>query len=410
MTDPTLFTPLKVRGVTIPNRIMLAPMNQHAATEGFAGDYLLVHLGKFALGGFGLVMTEATAIERDARIAPGDLGIWSDDHIPGLKRVCDFLHDKGAVTGIQLNHCGRKGSSQRPWQGFGPLNEENARNGEAPWPLVSPTAEALGPGHVVPSEITPAQIGQVVESFARAAVRADKAGFDIVEIHGGHGYLIASFLTPQINKRTDAYGGDLARRMRFALEVAEAVRKHWPAHKPLFYRISSVDGHPEGWKIEDSVILARELKARGVDVIDCSSGGLRQSTAIENTLRPPGYQVEYASRVRKASGVATAAVGLILDAFQAEGILNDGHADLVALGRQALYDPYWAHHAAQELGADPNFEKWHKSAGWWLQKRVRGLADIGYTGAGIPKVAAKAHGERLVRRFFSQGGGRHWNR
>lgn len=379
-----LFEPLQIRGVMIPNRIMLAPMNQHSAKDGYASDYALVHLGKFALGGFGLIMTEATAIERDARIAPGDLGIWSDDHIPGLRRICDFLHDMGSVTGIQLNHCGRKGSSQRPWQGFGALNEVDIARGEKPWPLVSPTAEALGPGHVVPSELTQDQIHSIVDSFARAAERADAAGFDVVEIHGGHGYLIASFLTPQINKREDAYGGDRNGRMRFALEVAEAVRNRWPQHKPLFFRISSVDGHPEGWQIEDSVVLARELKARGVDLVDCSSGGLRQATAVENTLRLLGYQVEYSSELRNGSGIATAAVGLILSARQAEDILQQGHADLIALGRQALYDPYWGHHAAQELGADPDFEKWRQTAGWWLQKRTKGLLQVGYSGAGQP--------------------------
>lgn len=384
MNQPKLFEPLKIRGLTIPNRIMLAPMNQHSAVEGFASDYALVHLGKFALGGFGLIMTEATAIERDARIAPGDLGIWSDDHIPGLRRICDFLHGIGSATGIQLNHCGRKGSTQRPWQGFGPLDETDIARGEKPWPLVSPTAEALGPGCVVPSELTQDQIHGIVESFARAAIRADAAGFDVIEIHGGHGYLIASFLTPQINKRTDAYGGDRSGRMRFALEVAKAVRANWPQQKPLFFRISSVDGHPEGWKIEDSVILARELKVCGVDLIDCSSGGLRQATAVENTFRLPGYQVEHADRLRKDSEIATSAVGLILSSDQAEEILQNGQADLIALGRQALYDPYWAHHAAQELGADPNFEKWHQTAGWWLQKRTKGLLQAGYSGAGSP--------------------------
>ncbi|MEW5888291.1 MAG: NADH:flavin oxidoreductase/NADH oxidase [Pseudomonadota bacterium] len=385
--QPRLFAPLTIRGVTIPNRIMLAPMNQHVSREGFADDYLLVHLGKFALGGFGLVMTEATAIERDARIAPGDLGIWSDDHVPGLARVCKFIHDHGAAAGIQLNHCGRKGSSQRSWQGFGPLNEADARNGEVPWPLLSPTDEPLGPGHVVPRKATVADLEAVAESFAKAAERAHAAGFDVVEIHGGHGYLIASFLSPRINTREDEYGGDLAGRMRFALQVAERVRARWPAEKPLFYRISSVDGHPQGWNINDSIVLARELKKRGVDVIDCSSGGLRQSTALENTLRHPGYQVPYSSAVRKNASVMTAAVGLILDARQAEAILEAGDADLIALGRQALYDPFWAHHAAQELGADPRFEKWHKSAGWWLEKRARGLEQVGYTAAGFPKQA-----------------------
>lgn len=379
---PKLFTPITIRGVTIRNRIMLSPMNQHWAREGYADDWLLVHLGKFALGGFGIVMTEATAIERDARIAYGDLGIWSDDHIPGLKRVCDFVRSVGAIPAIQIGHSGRKGASQRPWQGFGPLTGDDARNGEPAWPLVSPTREALGPGHVVPDQLSSEGIGKVLESYAQASARADAAGFDILEVHAGHGYLIASFLSPMINTRNDAYGGDRSGRMRFALEVAEAVRSRWPNHKPLFYRISSVDGHPDGWKIEDSAILARELKGRGVDVIDCSSGGLRQSTALENAKRYPGYQVPYSSEIRRSADIATVAVGLILDARQAENILAEGHSDFVALARQALYDPFWPHHAEQELGVDPNFEKWNISAGWWLAKRRQGLAEIGLTGAG----------------------------
>jgi 2,4-dienoyl-CoA reductase-like NADH-dependent reductase (Old Yellow Enzyme family) len=381
--EPKLFTPITIRGVKIRNRIMLSPMNQHWARDGYADDWLLVHLGKFASGGFGIVMTEATAIERDARIAYGDLGIWSDDHIPGLKRVCNFVRSVGAVPAIQIGHSGRKGASQRPWQGFGPLTGDDARNGEPAWPLVSPTREALGPGHVVPDQLSSDGIGKVLESYAKAAARADAAGFDILEVHAGHGYLIASFLSPTINTRNDAYGGDLTGRMRFALEVAEAVRTHWPIDKPLFYRISSVDGHPDGWQIEDSIIFARELKRRGVDVIDCSSGGLRQSTALENAKRHPGYQVPYSSEIRRNADIATVAVGLILDARQAENILAEGHSDFVALARQALYDPFWPHHAEQELGVDPNFEKWDISAGWWLAKRRQGLAEIGLTGAGM---------------------------
>jgi 2,4-dienoyl-CoA reductase-like NADH-dependent reductase (Old Yellow Enzyme family) len=381
--EPKLFTPITIRGVKIRNRIMLSPMNQHWARDGYADDWLLVHLGKFASGGFGIVMTEATAIERDARIAYGDLGIWSDDHIPGLKRVCNFVRSVGAVPAIQIGHSGRKGASQRPWQGFGPLTGDDARNGEPAWPLVSPTREALGPGHVVPDQLSSDGIGKVLESYAKAAARADAAGFDILEVHAGHGYLIASFLSPTINTRNDAYGGELTGRMRFALEVAEAVRTHWPIDKPLFYRISSVDGHPDGWQIEDSIIFARELKRRGVDVIDCSSGGLRQSTALENAKRHPGYQVPYSSEIRRNADIATVAVGLILDARQAENILAEGHSDFVALARQALYDPFWPHHAEQELGVDPNFEKWDISAGWWLAKRRQGLAEIGLTGAGM---------------------------
>ncbi len=383
-TQPGLFTPLTIRGLTLRNRTMLAPMNQHWATDGYADDQLLVHLGKFALGGFGIVMTEATAIDPRGRVGYGDLGIWSDDHVAGLRRVTAFVRKAGAAPGVQLAHSGRKGGSQRPWQGFGPLTEADARNGEPPWPLVSPTREALGPGHVVPEQLSREAIDDVLASYASAAARADAAGFDIVEVHAGHGYLIASFLSPVINTRNDEYGGDLAGRTRFAIEVAKAVRSRWPQHKPLFYRISSVDGHPQGWAIEDSIVLVRELKQHGVDVIDCSSGGLRQSTALENSARHPGYQVPYASRIRAEAGIATVAVGLILTGRQAEDIVRDGHADLVAIGRQALYDPFWPLHAEHELNAGAGFDAWHVSSGWWLERRTPGLRQIGMTGAGRP--------------------------
>lgn len=388
---PKLFTPITIRGVTIRNRVMLSPMNQHRARDGHADDSLLVHLGKFALGGFGIIMTEATAIERDGRVAHGDLGIWSDDHIAGLQRVCNYVRSAGGTPGVQLAHSGRKGASQRPWQGFGPLNEDDAKRGEPPWPLVSPTREPLGPGHVVPEQLSLEGIDGVLRSYADAAARADAAGFEVIEVHAGHGYLIASFLSPVINTRNDEYGGDFAGRIRFALKVAEAVRSRWPQHKPLIFRLSSVDGHPEGWKIEDSVNLARELKRCGVDIIDCSSGGLRQSTALENAKRYPGYQVTYASQIKSGADIATVAVGLILDGHQAEQVLNEQHADFVAIGRQALYDPFWAHHAAQEFGIDPDFELWDVSAGWWLAKRKDGLADIGFNGAGkIEKTSPKS--------------------
>ncbi len=383
---PKLFTPITVRGVTVRNRVMLSPMNQHRAHDGYADDGLLVHLGKFALGGFGVIMTEATAIEPRGRVAPGDLGIWSDDHIAGLRRVCDYVKKAGGTPGVQLAHSGRKGASQRPWQGFGPLNEEDAKRGEPPWPLVSPTREPLGPGHVVPDQLSLQGIDDVLQTYAAAAARADAAGFDVIEVHAGHGYLIASFLSPVINTRNDEYGGDFAGRIRFALKVADAIRSRWPERKPLMFRISSVDGHPEGWKIEDSIMLARELKAHGVDIIDCSSGGLRQSTALENAKRYPGYQVEYAARIRREAEIATVAVGLILDGRQAEDILANEDADFIALGRQALYDPFWVHHAAQDFGIDPNFELWDVSAGWWLAKRRDGLAAIGLDGAGNPPI------------------------
>lgn len=389
---PKLFTPLTIRGITTRNRVMLAPMNQHRAVDGLADDGLLVHLGKFALGGFGIVTTEATAVERNGRIAYGDLGLWSDGHIVGLKRVTDFLHGRGAVAAIQLGHSGRKGSSQRPWDGFGPLGDPDARRGEAAWPLVSPTTEALGQGHVIPAELDHDGIRSVVRSFAAAAKRADAAGFDVVEIHGGHGYLIASFLSPTINTRTDAYGGDLAGRMRFALEVTQAVREAWPTSKPLFFRVSSVDGHPDGWQIDDSIALASALRAKGVDLIDCSSGGLRQSTALENARRDPGYQVPYAAAIRNGAKIATGAVGLILDADQAEQILQSDQADIIIIGRQALYDPYWPLHAAQAMALDRDFADWDMSAGWWLARRRTGLEAIGLDGTGVkPHPADRPH-------------------
>ena len=387
-----LFTPLRIRGMTSPNRIMLSPMNQHRARDGFADDWLLVHLGKFALGGFGIVTTEATAITLNGRIAPGDLGIWSDAHVPGLRRVTDLIRQMGAVSAIQINHSGRKGAIRRPWDGFGPLDDSDRDHGEAPWDLVSPTGEPVGPGHVVPKQLTEAGIADIVTAFGEATARADAAGFDMLEIHGGHGYLIASFLSPVVNTRNDAYGGDLAGRMRLPIDIVKAVRARWPEAKPLAFRISSVDGHPDGWQLADSVAFIRELKDCGVDLIDCSSGGLRTSTTLENAERRPGYQVVYSDEIRRLCGLPTVAVGLILDAHQAEAIVANGQADLVALGRQALYDPYWAHHAAQELGADPDFGRWPPSSGWWLTRRASDLRKIRFRPDGNPDLAASGFG------------------
>ena len=299
---PLLFTPLQIAGATLRNRVVLSPMCQYCAIDGYADDWHLVHLGKFALGGMGLVFTEATAVEERGRISYGDLGIWSDSFLPGLKRIADFVRAQGALPGIQIAHAGRKGGWQRPWQGGGgPLDAADAAQGEAAYPLVGPTAEPLAPGHVAPHALSLAEIAGVVESFASAAARADRAGFEVLEIHGAHGYLISSFLSPGVNRRNDAYGGDRAGRMRFALEVTRAVRAVWPVGKPLFFRVSSVDGAPGGWAIEDSIALAGELGKVGVDVVDCSSGGMRGATAYENSSRRPGFQVGYASDIRKAN-------------------------------------------------------------------------------------------------------------
>jgi 2,4-dienoyl-CoA reductase-like NADH-dependent reductase (Old Yellow Enzyme family) len=374
---PLLFTPLRLREVTLPNRIVLAPMCQYSAVHGCAGDWHLVHLGKFALGGMGVVMTEAAAVEERGRITHGDLGIWSDQHVAGLRRITEFIRSSGAVPAIQIAHAGRKGSWQRPWQGHAPLGEADAAQGEAPWAIVGPTDEPFSAGAMAPHALDRRGIAKLVDHFAAAARRADAAGFDILEIHGGHGYLLASFLSPVANSRTDAYGGDLGGRIRFVVEVAAAVRASWPEHKPLFFRLSIVDGAQGGWNAEDSIVLATELRAAGVDVVDCSSGGVRESGTLANTHRGPGYQVHYAREIRRRCGIPAMAVGLIVDGHQAEAILQAGDADLVAIGRQALFDPYWAHHAALALDADPQYAGWAVQSGWWLDKRARALASAG---------------------------------
>jgi 2,4-dienoyl-CoA reductase-like NADH-dependent reductase (Old Yellow Enzyme family) len=362
---PLLFTPLTLRGVTLPNRTVLSPMVQYRACDGIPGEFHRAHLGQFALGRFGVVMTEATAVEPRGRITLGCPGIWNDEQVSAWQPITRFIRSQGSVPGIQLAHGGRKSATRRAQDNNTPYGPEEA------WPVVGPTAEPFAPGQHVPHALTRAQIAEVVCAFAEAARRSDAAGFDIAEIHGAHGYLIASFLSPISNTRDDEYGGDRAGRMRFALEVTRAVRDVWPAHKPLFFRVSALDGG-DGWNLDDTVALALALKALGVDIVDCSSGGLTGSSTAAAIKRYPGFQVPYAEAVRKA-GMASMAVGLILDGPQAEEILRDGKADLIAIGRQALYDPRWPLHAAEALGCDPNFELWPDEYGWWLNKRSQSL-------------------------------------
>jgi 2,4-dienoyl-CoA reductase-like NADH-dependent reductase (Old Yellow Enzyme family) len=320
-----------------------------------------------------LVYTEALAVEPRGRNTYGDLGIWSDDFVEPLRRIADALRRAGAVPGAQLFHCGPKASRQRPWEGYGPLGEEEARRGELPWRPVGPSRVAKVTGWPVPDELSLDQIGELIAAYRQGARRCRDAGFDVLNIHAAHGYLIHSFYSPLSNLRTDRYGGDRAGRMRFALEVAAAVRDEWPAEKPLFYRLSCVDGD-QGWSIEDTVELSRELGLRGVDVIDCSSGGIGVSPTAATVKRQPGFQVPYAERVRRDTGLPTMAVGLILTGRQAEEILQRGQADLVAIARQALFDPHWPLHAALELGVDPAYQKWPPQYGWWLARRAQTLA------------------------------------
>jgi len=373
MSRPQLFSPLTLRGVTLPNRIVLAPMCQYSATDGFANDWHLAHLGRYAMGGFGCVMAEATAVEPRGRITHGDLGLWSDDQAAPLKRIANFIRGQGAVPAIQLAHAGRKASMQRPWQGNGPLDATDFARGEEPWKIVAPSAIAIDDGYIQPDELGDVEITRLVEAFRQATARADAAGFDVVEAHGAHGYLMASFLSPITNRRNDAFGGDRAGRMRFPLAVAEAMRSAWPADKPLFFRVSSIDGAEGGWDMEDTVVFATALKALGVDVMDCSSGGLSGSGTIQNSKRGPGYQAPYAKETRERAGIATMAVGLILDGPQAEALLDEDCCDLIAIGREALANPQWGHDAAKTLGVDPSYALWPEQSGWWLDKRARAM-------------------------------------
>lgn len=371
-----LFQPLGLRQTTLPNRIVLSPMCQYSAIDGIAGDWHFAHLAHFAMGGAGLIFTEAAAVLPEGRITHGDLGLWSDLHTAPLARIARFLKSQGAVPAIQIAHAGRKASMQRPWFGNGPLDNEDAGRGEVPWEIVGPSAEPVGPGWLLPHELDLDGIRAIREAFAAAAERAARAGFEVLELHGAHGYLTHSFLSPLSNHRRDSYGGDLAGRMRFALELTERVREVWPAERPLFFRISAVDGTPEGWQIEDSIALAKELKRRGVDVIDCSSGGIAGSATAAGVPRFPGFQVPFAAAVRREAGIATQAVGLILDAAQAEAVLAAGEADLIAIGREALFNPHWPLQAALALEGEAAWALWPEAYGWWLERRARSLPRV----------------------------------
>jgi 2,4-dienoyl-CoA reductase-like NADH-dependent reductase (Old Yellow Enzyme family) len=380
MVAPLLFQPIGLREVEARNRLVVSPMCQYSAEDGHVTDWHLVHLGKFAQGGAGIVFVEATAVESRGRITHGDTGIWDDAHIAGLRRISTFVKSQGAVPGLQLAHAGRKASMARPWYGNGPLTPADLERGEKPWPIVAPSARGLDKDWLVPHALEARELEEVVEAFRRGALRAHAAGFEVLEVHSAHGYLLHSFLSPISNERRDQYGGALENRMRFPLEVARAVRAAWPQEKPLFVRVSSVDDVEGGWRLEDTVRFARELKTLGVDVVDCSSGGIAGSaTAATKMILPrvPGFQLPFAETVRKEAGVMTLAVGLIITAEQAEEALQAGRADLIAIGREALYDPNWPLHAAQALGADPQMQRWPVQYGWWLTRRESLLRKLG---------------------------------
>jgi 2,4-dienoyl-CoA reductase-like NADH-dependent reductase (Old Yellow Enzyme family) len=340
-----LFDSLGIRGLTLKNRIVVSPMCQYSSEDGFATDWHLVHLGSRAVGGAGLVFTEATAVEARGRISPQDLGLWKDAQIDMLGRITAFLRAQGAVAGIQLAHAGRKASTSRPWEGGAPV--EVAHGG---WrPVLAPSAVPFGPGSPTPEAMNAAHIRDATEAFAQAARRSLAAGFQVVEIHAAHGYLLHEFLSPVTNKRTDDYGGSFENRTRLLREVVAVVRAVWPDTLPLFVRISATDWlDGESWEIEQSVRLCRDLKADGVDLIDCSSGGTVPGAAIPFG---PGYQTAFADRIRRDTGILTGAVGMITTAEQAETILRTGQADLVVMARELLRDPYWPLQAARRVHA-----------------------------------------------------------
>ncbi len=380
MTLPRLFEPITLRDVQARNRIVVSPMCQYSARDGHVTDWHLVHLGKFAQGGAGIVFMEATAVESRGRITHGDTGIWDDAHIAGLSRIASFIREQRAIPAIQLAHAGRKASMARPWYGNGPLTQADTERGEPAWAIVAPSEKPVDEGWLTPRAFSIQDFSIVKTAFADAARRAHAAGFEVVEVHAAHGYLLHSFLSPISNARSDEYGGSAANRMRFPLEVVRAVREAWPREKPLFVRVSSVDDVEGGWSLDDTVSFAAKLKGAGVDVVDCSSGGISGSaTAATKTLLPrvPGFQLPFSERVRREAEIATMAVGLILTAQQAEEALQAGRADLIAVGREALYDPNWPLHAAQALGADPEMQRWPVQYGWWLTRRESLLRKLG---------------------------------
>lgn len=347
---PLLFTPLKLRSLVVRNRIMCAPMCQYVSEEGGPTEWQLVNFGRFAMGGCGIVFGEETAVEARGRKTHHCAGIYNDKHIGQYRRINDFIKSMGAAPAIQMGHCGRKASAHGPLQDRAPLTEEDARHGLIPWQGLAPSALPAIPGGSLPREMDRDDIRQNIQDWREAAQRSIDAGYDICEIHGAHGYLIHQFLSPVSNKRTDGYGGSLEGRMRFALEVTEAVRAVWPADKPLFFRISSIDGTGGEWGMDDSLALSRELKARGVDVVDCSSGGITGDGSLAPLPRVPGYQAGYAREIKEEIGVATAAVGLITEPSHAEAILRDGHADIIAMARELMDNPNWPLQAARALG------------------------------------------------------------
>jgi 2,4-dienoyl-CoA reductase-like NADH-dependent reductase (Old Yellow Enzyme family) len=365
-----LFSPFALRGISLKNRVMVSPMWQYSGRDFFPTDWHFMHLGRLAAGGASLVMQEGTAVERRGCGSVADLGIWDDGFIAPLRRLTDFIRSFGAVPGIQLLHCGRRAKMELPWGGRRALKAApEGMDDFDQWDVVAPSAIAQSAEYHTPRALSTAEIAGIVNAWGSAAERALRAGYDAIEIHAAHGYLIHEFLSPAANRRDDRYGGSRENRSRLLIEIVEEIRGRWPDDRPLLVRMSTED--EAGWTIDDSLALVRTLKEIGVDAIDCSAGGITNSPLLAHNAGEYGYQVELAERIRSETGVPTIAVGLIVHADQAETILRKGQADLVALGRELLYNPNWPIDAAQKLGADPGFALAPLQHGFYLERRAR---------------------------------------
>lgn len=365
-----LFQPYTLRGLELRNRIVVSPMATYSAIDGFATDWHVQHIGKLAAGGAGLVFVEQSSVNMQGRITHGCLGIWQDEHVAGLRRLATLIRDLGAASAIQIAHSGRKGASQRPWEGGGPLGAADvAARGESPWPICAPSAIPFDSGCQVPEEMSLEAIEQVVGDYRAAFIRARDAGFDACELHCAHGYLMHSFLSPLGNQRTDSYGGDREGRMKLPLRIAGIMREVWPDHLPCLVRVSSVDGVGVGWQLADSIAFARELKKLGIDMIDCSSGGFKLPAENNLVARTTGFQLPFSEQIRHEAGLPTIGVGLIRTGEQAAVALQDGRADLIALGRELLWNPNWPMQLATAHDEANGWKLMPQQYGWWLRRR-----------------------------------------
>ena len=367
MNEVPLFSSFKIKSKSFRNRIVLSPMCQYKAKDGVISDWHFQHYSRFAFSGLGAAFVEATGVSPEGRIGHGCTGIWSDSHVEGLNKIAKIFNEYNCLSGIQLAHAGRKASYLRPWDGASPITEND--KAEPAWQTIGPSAIPINNSSPVPKEMTVEDINKVREDFKKAAQRADKAGFDIIEIHGAHGYLLHSFFSPLSNQRNDQYGGSFENRIRFALEIIADIKSVWPDNKPLFYRLSSIDAPGQGANLEDNIMLAKSLKSVGVDVIDCSSGGITGSPVLTKSKIIPGFQVPYSEKIKKDAEISSMAVGAIISADQANEIISNKRADLVAMGRELLADTQWAYKAATYFNLENAKDYLPDSYSFYLSRR-----------------------------------------